>query len=99
MSAPIPVTIRIMTAESGSRRRATGAVKSPDAIQVNTGVTIDRDSGGSVMSPQTATNEIAKDAIIAAQATAPDAPLLTRRPKLALTRNPASGKSGTRTTI
>ena len=90
----MPVTTRIMTAESGSTRRVNATVKSPDEIHVKTRWTIARASGSSAASRHTAAAETRNDPIIAAQATAPAAALLRRRPKLAFTRKPRNGRSG-----
>src|SRR5712692_7778503 len=99
MSDPIPVTTRIITDDSGSSRSVNPAVKSPDEIQVNTCPTIARESGGSATSRHTASSDTTKDPAIAPHATAPAAALLTRRPKLAFTRKPRSGRSGISSSI
>src|SRR5580765_2240916 len=83
-----------MTADSGSTRRANATVKSPDEIHVKTRWTIARASGSSAASRHTTTAETRNDPSIAAQATAPAAALLRRRPKLAFTRKPMNGSSG-----
>src|SRR5206468_2166566 len=90
---------RIMTAASGSRRRISSALKSPDVIQVNTSSTIERDSGGIATSIHTTTDDKAKDAIIAAQAIAPETTLVRRRPNVAFSRNPTNGIIGISTNI
>src|SRR5690349_8496352 len=90
----MPVTTRIITADSGSRRSAKAALKSPEVIQVNSCWTMARASGSMPTSPHTAASETANEPAIAAQASAPETGLLRRRPKLALTRNPRNGSSG-----
>src|SRR5437867_2089471 len=90
----MPVTTRIITAERGSTRSVKLAVKSPEAIQVNTWFAIARDSGSSPTSRTTAASETANDASSAPHATAPDAALLRRRPTLAFTRKPRNGRRG-----
>src|SRR6266851_7350421 len=99
MSDPIPVTTRIITADSGSSRSVKPAVKSPDEIQVNTRPTIARESGGSATSRHTASSDTANEPAIAPHAMAPAAALLTRRPKPAFTRKPRSGRSGINSSI
>src|SRR5579864_4441802 len=99
MSDPIPVTTRIMTADNGSRRRVRPTLKSPDVIHVNACWTMERSSGASAISRQSAAPDVRNAAMIAAHARPPEAPLLSRRPKLALTRKPTKGKSGIRSSI
>src|ERR1035437_854929 len=94
MSDPIPVTTRIITAESGSSRSVKVTAKSPELIQVNTCWAMARASAGNAISLKTETSDTRNDAIIAPHAIAPEAGLLTRRPKLAFSRNPTSGRSG-----
>src|SRR4051812_45280027 len=89
----MPVMTRIITDESGSSRSVNAAVKSPDLIHVNTGLTIARESGGMPTSRHTPASETAKEPSIAPQATAPAAALLTRLPRLAFSRNPRNGSS------
>src|SRR6185312_2077197 len=88
----MPVTTRIITDDSGSSRSVRLTEKSPEVIQVNTVCVIARSSGGMPARRATAATDTANDRMIAPQATAPAAPLLMRRPKLELTRKPASGK-------
>src|SRR5579872_4045621 len=99
ISEPMPVMTRIITDDNGSSRSAKAAVKSPDAIHVKTGSTIARDSGGIPISFATSTSDTRNDNRIEPHATAPAAPLPMRRPKLALTRKPSSGRSGMRRSI
>src|SRR5215831_16869673 len=94
MSVPIPVTTRIMTADNGSSRSATGTEKSPEVIHVNACCTSTRFSGSRPASLATAATEIANDISIAPQAIAPAAPLPRRRWKPAFSRKPTSGRSG-----
>src|SRR5215813_3244124 len=94
ISEPMPVTMRIITDESGSSRSARSTLNSPDVIQVKADWTIGRSSTGSLTSPATATADTTNAATMAAHATAPDAPLLRRLPKLALMRKPRKGNSG-----
>src|SRR5689334_22496438 len=95
----MPVTITIITADSGSRRSESGAVKSPELIQSNTVWTIARASGSGPTRRDAAASETANEPAIAAQATAPETALLNRRPKLALTRKPTNGNSGISSSI
>src|SRR5687767_5937434 len=95
----MPDTIRIITAASGSRRRANPTLKSPEVIHVKICCDNTRDSGGSASSRHTATSDTANEPAIAAHAAAPAAALLIRRPKLAFSRNPANGNSGMRSSI
>src|SRR5580765_6455195 len=87
---------RIITDDRGSSRSVNAAVKSPEAIQVKTWFAIARDSWSRPTSRQTATSDTRNDPIIAPQATAPAAALLTRLPKLAFSRKPRNGSSGMR---
>src|SRR6476660_3521869 len=96
MSDPIPVTTRIMTADSGSSRSVKPTFKSPDVIHAYIDWTSARPSGGRAASCQTSTIDIPNDASIAAHATAPAAALLMRRPQPAFTRKPRNGSSGIR---
>src|SRR5581483_5815027 len=99
ISDPIPVTTRIITADSGSSRSVKPTLKSPDVIHVNTASLIARDSGSSATSRATAASETTNDAMIAPHATAPEAPRLRRRPALVLTRKPRNGSSGISSSI
>src|SRR5437867_1851878 len=99
ISNPMPDTTRIMTDDNGSSRSENGTVRSPDAIHVNTGWLTTRDAASSRRSPQTIASDTANAPAIAAQATAPAAALLIRRPKLAFSRNPTNGRSGIRRSI
>src|SRR4051794_40699157 len=99
ISEPMPVMTRIITADNGSRRSVKSALKSPEVIQVKTWFTIARASGSSWTRRTTDSSDTAKEPIIALQATAPAAALDTRRPKLALTRNPRNGRSGISSSI
>src|SRR3954462_2707248 len=99
ISEPMPVMTRIITADNGSRRSVKSALKSPEVIQVKTWFTIARASGSSWTRRTTDSSDTAKEPIIAPQATAPAAALDTRRPKLALTRNPRNGRSGISSSI
>src|SRR5215467_3526366 len=94
MSVPIPVTTRIMTADSGSSRMAMGTEKSPDEIHVYAYWTSARFSGSNETSRVTAAAEIANDNSIAPHAIVPEAPLLRRRWKLAFSRKPTNGRRG-----
>src|SRR5215831_13838240 len=96
MSDPIPVTTRIITADSGSRRSVNDALKSPEVIHEKTGWVMTRDSGGSATSRQTAATDTMKDRRIEPHATAPAAALLMRLPRLALMTKPINGRSGIR---
>ena len=95
----MPVTTRIITAESGSSRSVKSAVKSPDVIQLNTGSEITRASVSRDTSCTTENSDTAKDATITPHATAPAAALLTRFPRLAFARKPRNGNSGMRSSI
>src|SRR5258707_195559 len=53
-----------------------------------------RDSAGCWTSCHTAASDSANEPAIAPHATAPDAALLRRRPRLAFTRKPSNGRSG-----
>ncbi len=89
-----------MTEDSGSRRSAKGIERSgPDVIHVNTRWTTSRLSGSSATSLTTAATETANDSTMAPHAMTPAAALLRRRPKLAFSRKPTSGKSGIRSSI
>src|SRR5205807_2596847 len=68
--------------------------KSPDRIQLNACCVITRSSAGSPTRRATAATDTANESSIAPHATVPATPLVTRRPKLALSRKPTSGKSG-----
>src|SRR4051812_40549855 len=94
ISAPMPVTTRIITLDSGSSRSVNGASNSPEEIQLNTRWTSSRDAGSRPTSDTTAASATTKDATIAPTATAPAAVLVSRRPRLALTRKPRNGSSG-----
>src|SRR5215510_1042064 len=99
MSDPMPVTTRIITADRGSSRNASGTEKVPDVNHVNARWTRTRLSGSIPTSLTTAATEMANDISIAPQAIAPDAPLLRRRLKLAFSTKPTSGRSGIRSSI
>src|SRR5438067_6211939 len=99
ISNPIPETTRIISDESGSRRRVNGTLKSPDAIQLKNGCVMTRASGSSRTSVQTAATDTTNDPAIAAQAADPAKGLLIRRPKLAFSRKPRNGNSGIRRSI
>src|SRR5258706_6383117 len=96
ISEPMPVITRIITDDSGSSRSVKAAVKSPDVIQVNAWLAIARDSCGRPTSCHTAASDTTNDPTIAPHATAPAAALLTRRPKLAVSRKPRNGSRGMR---
>src|SRR5580765_2664578 len=100
----MPVTTRIITAESGSSRSAKstendGLDGRPAVIHVNTCCTTARFSGSSASSLTTAATETANDITIAPHATTPEAPLLRRRPKLAFSRKPTNGSRGISSSI
>src|SRR4051812_10869148 len=94
ISEPMPVITRIMIADSGSSASANAAVKSPEVIQVNTCWLIVRASGSSATRHQTIASDTTKAPAIAAHASAPEAALLRRRPKVTFSRNPMNGSSG-----
>src|SRR5262249_55416760 len=94
MSDPIPVTTRIITADSGSSRNASATEKSPEVSHVNARWTRTRLSGSIPTSLTTAATEMANDISMAPHAIAPAALLLRRRPKLAFSTKPMSGRSG-----
>src|SRR5262249_45080351 len=94
INEPMPVTTRIITADSGSSRNVRPTLKSPDVIQVNSVSVRLRASGANETRRATAAADTRNDTIIAPHATAPAAPLLMRRPKLALIRKPTNGRSG-----
>src|ERR1700730_11776248 len=99
MSEPIPVTTRIITAESGSSRSVKATLKSPDENQVKTRSAIARASGSLPPSCHTAAQEIRNDASIAPHAARPATALLTRRPRLAFSRKPTNGRSGIKSSM
>src|SRR5438552_2396732 len=88
----MPVTTKIIKAESGSTVNESGTRKSPDANQVNTcwetTVSPDVTIGSAVQ------HDSANETSIAPHATAPEAGLPMRRPRLAFTRNPMNGNNG-----
>src|SRR5216117_2097775 len=94
MRNPIPVTTRIITAESGSSRNVRSRTKSPDAIQVYSVWSMTRRSGARPASRHTAIADTTNDASIASEASPPDTPFESLRPHVELTRNPTNGKSG-----
>src|SRR5262245_44173927 len=94
MSEPMPVTTRIITADSGSSRNARLTTKSPDAIQVNTFWTTSREPGSIPTSCQTWDTATANEASITRQARPPDTLFDKRRPIEALTRKPTNGRRG-----
>src|ERR1051326_2849227 len=73
--------------------------RSPDVIQLNAVCAIARSSTGSPTRRATAATDTANERMMAPHATAPEMPLLNRRAKLALTRNPTSGNSGISSSI
>ncbi len=99
INEPMPVMTRIITADSGSRRSVKPASNSPDEIHENTCWTMNRASSGSPTSRMTATTDTTNDAAIAPTAIAPDTGFDKRRPKLALSRKPTSGRSGISSSI
>src|SRR5215203_5969242 len=94
ISEPMPVITRIISDDSGSRRRLKLAWKVPEVIQEKTVCEIARDSGGRPTSCQTAASERANEPSITAQATPPATDLDSRRPRLELTRKPRNGRRG-----
>src|SRR5215471_2945301 len=94
----MPVMIRIITAASGSRRSSNGMFSRPDASHEYTTSLIDRTplTGSTCSIRQTAAADQPNDSAIAPTATAAEAVLDKRRPNVALTTNPASGRSGIR---
>src|SRR5262245_43994316 len=99
ISVPIPVTTRIMSADSESSVRVKFALKAPAVIQSNTCCECRRDSGGSSTRRQTANDEIENDAAMTPHATAPEAAFGKRRPSPALTRKPRNGSKGISSSI
>ena len=95
----MPVTTRIINADSGSSRSVKFTLKSPEVIQVKIGWAIERDSGARATSSATARADTANDASMAPHAIAPATRVLTRRPKLALSRKPTNGRSGISSSI
>src|SRR5256885_9954812 len=90
----MPVMTRIITDARGSSSSVRSIENASDLIQLNPVWAIARSSAGSPTRRTTAATDTANDRTIAPQAIAPATPLLTRRPKLALSRNPTSGNSG-----
>src|SRR6478672_11248103 len=86
---PMPVMTRIISADSGSTRRAKGIWRSPEAIQVKTVCW----SQPTLRSASAATSEMPNAAIIARHATAPEIAFGNRRPMVALMRKPTKGSS------
>src|SRR6476619_4400599 len=99
MSEPMPVTTRIITADSGSSLNDSETAKSPERIHVYASFTIARESSGRPTRRATAATETANDASMTAHAMPPDTLLDSRRPKLALTTKPRSGRSGISSSI
>src|SRR5436190_8359693 len=94
MSEPMPVTTRIITADSGSSASWKSALKLPDETQVKTVCTTRRSSGTRPSIDQTAASDTRKDRIIAPHAAAEATPFPLRRPPKALIRNPTNANSG-----
>src|SRR5688572_5792996 len=90
----MPVTTRIITADSASSLSARSSVKSPDVIQVKSVWMICRLSDGRAARVSTCMTEMTNAIAITAVARLPDAALGKRRPSVALTRKPANGRSG-----
>ena len=92
----MPVTTRIITADSGSSRSVSGDVKSPDVIQVKT-VLLDRArlaAPADAAPAPAATRHGERRRASRAQATPPETAFGSRRPRQALTRKPRNGRSG-----
>src|SRR5687768_9690512 len=90
----MPVTTRIITADSASSLSARSSVKSPDVIHVNSVWTICRLSDGRPASVSTCMTEMTNAIAITAVARLPNTRFGRRRPSVALTRKPANGSSG-----
>src|SRR5688572_7874815 len=90
----MPVTTRIITADSASSLSVRSSVKSPEVIHVNSVWTICRLSDGRAASVNTCMTEMTNAIAITAVARLPDTDLGRRRPSVALTRKPANGSSG-----
>src|SRR5580765_2230344 len=98
MSVPMPVMTRIITAASGSRRSSNGMFSRPETIHEYTTSLIERTppTGSRWSKRQTAAADQPNESAIAPTATAAETVLDRRRPNVALTTNPASGRSGIR---
>src|SRR2546425_12650531 len=94
MRNPMPVTTRIITAESGSSRNVRSTTKSPDAIHVYSVWSMTRRSGARLASCHTAITDTTNDANITSDARPPERPFDSRRPHIAFTTKPTNGKSG-----
>src|SRR5436190_10888732 len=92
ISDPMPVTTRIIKADSGSSRSVKSARNVPAAIHEYTRSSISRPSGSRPSSLNTPTTAMTNDARIAAQAIPPDKAFDRRRPTDAFTRNPRNGR-------
>src|SRR5262245_35818835 len=90
----MPVTTRIITADSASRRSARSSEKSPTLIQLNSNWLICRLSAGMPASADTCMTAMMNDSPIKAVARPPEIDLGRRLPRNALTRKPPSGRSG-----
>ena len=91
ISEPMPVTTRIISVASGSRRSVKGTEKSPDVNQVKTVCSMTRPSAGAPKICAAEASEMPKATSIAATATPPETVLGSRRPNVALIRNPMNG--------
>src|SRR5687768_7858718 len=96
ISEPMPVTTRIISADSGSTRSEKGTNRSTDAIHVKTRCSTARSpwSAGASSICMTTAIETPKAATITPDAIAPDTPLDRRLPKKALIRKPRNGSPG-----
>src|SRR5215204_601940 len=93
MSDPMPVTTRIITADSGSSSSVKSARNVPEVIHEKIRSSMTRSSGASASNRNTATAATRNDAMMAAQAAPPDSAFDRRRPTDAFTRNPRNGRS------
>src|SRR5688500_18116739 len=96
MSEPMPVTTRIISADSGSTRSENGTNRSPEANHVNTRCSMARTppSAGVPSICMTAASDTPNAASITPDAIAPETPRDRRRPKVALIRKPRNGSPG-----
>src|SRR6187401_2218420 len=94
----MPVTTRIIRADSGSTRNVSGMVSAPDAIHVKTCCSIARTppTGLEPSRRQTVAADTPKARPIAPVAIAPDTAFGSTRRKTVLSRNPTNGRRGIR---
>src|SRR5688572_15627392 len=94
MSAPTPVTMTIIRAESGSIHRPNDALKRPAFIHDQSGMSTKRLASGTPASPRKTSSAATNDAETASEATSPEPRLSAKRqPTSAQYRKPSSGKS------